>query len=82
MKVSVANYSIHSVDLISNFPYCLPYISCNVSLENLVLDQLKIPLLLFFFIVITCLLEYSIDIVRRNSVVVTHGSLRLKQGDV
>ena len=45
------------------------------------LDQLKIPLLIFFFIVITCLLEYSIDIVRRNSVVVTHGSLRLKQGD-
>ena len=33
-------------DLISNSPYCLPYTSCDVSLENLVLDQL-----------ITCLLD-------------------------
>ena len=33
-------------DLISNSPYCLPYTSCDVSLENLVLDQL-----------ITCLLH-------------------------
>ena len=31
-------------DLISNSPYCLPYTSCDVSLENLVLDQLIIPL--------------------------------------
>ena len=30
-------------DLISNSPYCLPYSSCDVSLENLVLDQLIIP---------------------------------------
>ena len=29
-------------DLISNSPYCLPYSSCDVSLENLVLDQLII----------------------------------------
>ena len=29
-------------DLISNSPYCLPYSSCDISLENLVLDQLKI----------------------------------------
>ena len=33
-------------DLINNSPYCLPYTSCDVSLENLVLDQL-----------ITCLLD-------------------------
>ena len=30
-------------DLISNSPYCLPYSSCDVSLENLVVDQLIIP---------------------------------------
>ena len=33
----------NSQDLISNFPYCLPYSSYEVSLENLVLDQLVIP---------------------------------------
>ena len=32
----------YSQDLISNFPYCLPYNSCDVSLGNLVLDQLII----------------------------------------
>ena len=31
--------------------------SCNVSSENLVLDQLIIPKLIFFFILITCLLD-------------------------
>ena len=35
-------------DLISNSPYCLPYTSCDVSLENLVLDQLIIPLIKIF----------------------------------
>ena len=35
-------------DLISNSPYCLPYTSCDVSLENLVLDQLIIPLIIIF----------------------------------
>ena len=44
-------------DLISNSPYCLPYGSCDVSLENLVLDQLIIPFLRLFFILITCLLD-------------------------
>ena len=33
----------NSEDLISNSPYCFPYSSCDVSLENLVLDQLIIP---------------------------------------
>ena len=32
----------NSQDLLSNSPYCLPYKSCNVSLENLVLDQLMV----------------------------------------
>ena len=35
-------------DLIGNSPYCLPYTSCDVSLENLVLDQLIIPLINIF----------------------------------
>ena len=33
----------NSQDLISNSPYCLLYSPCNVSLKNLVLDQLIIP---------------------------------------
>ena len=33
----------HSQNLISNSPYYLPYNSYDVSLENLVLDQLIIP---------------------------------------
>ena len=32
----------NSQDLISNSPYCLTYNSCDVDLENLVLDQLII----------------------------------------
>ena len=44
-----------SQDLISNSPYRLPNDSYYVSLENLVSDQLLIPLLIFFFILITCL---------------------------
>ena len=38
------------------------------------MDQLIIPKLIFFFIPIT----YLVDIVRRNSVSVTHGSERVK----
>ena len=48
---------LNSQDLISNSPYCLLYNSCDVSLENLELDQPIIPWLIFFFIVITCLLD-------------------------
>ena len=33
---------------------------CDVSLENLVLDQLIIPLLIFFYILITCLLDIEL----------------------
>ena len=47
----------HHQDLISNSPYCLPYNSYDVNSENLALDQLKIPALTFFFILITCLLD-------------------------
>ena len=37
------NKPFNSHDLTSNSPYCLPYSSCDVSLKNLVLDQLIIP---------------------------------------
>ena len=47
----------HYQDLISNSPYCLPYNFYDVNSENLALDQLKIPTLTFFFILITCLLD-------------------------
>ena len=63
LKVDPFCYSIH----------CQPYNSCNVSSENLVLDLLIIPQLIFFFILIT----YLVTIVRRNSVLVTHGSYRV-----
>ena len=53
----VCSLPFNSQDLISNSPYCLPYSSSDVSLENLVWDQLIIPLLIFFFILITCLLD-------------------------
>ena len=46
-------------DQICNSPHCQPYNSYNVSSENLVLDQLIIPKLIFFFI----LIPYLVDIV-------------------
>ena len=54
-----------SHDLISNFPYCLTCSSCDVSLENFVWDQLKIPSNIFFY---SHHLSACIDIVRKNSV--------------
>ena len=42
---------------ISNSPFCLPYNSYDVSSDNLLLDQLLIPLLTFVFFLITCLLD-------------------------
>ena len=41
----------------SNFPYSLPYNSYDISSENLVLNQLIIPKLIFLFILITCLFD-------------------------
>ena len=46
-------------DQICNSPYCQTYNSYKVSSENLVLDQLGIPKLIFFFI----LVSYLVDIV-------------------
>ena len=53
-----------------NSPYRQTYNSYDVSSENLALDQLIIPELIFFFILIT----HVVDIVTRNSVLVSHGS--------
>ena len=47
----------HFQDLISGSPYCLQNSSYDVSLENLVMDQLIIPLLTFVFFLITCFLD-------------------------
>ena len=52
-------FTLKLPDQICNSLYCQPYYFCNVSLENLVLDQLIIPKLIFFFILIT----YLVDIV-------------------
>ena len=41
-------------------PYCQPYNSFDVSSENLVLDQLIIPKLIFFFILITYLVDIAL----------------------
>ena len=43
-----------------NFPYCQPYNSYNDSLENLVLNHLFIPKLIFFFILITYLVNIAL----------------------
>ena len=47
----------HSQDLTSNSPYRLPFNSYYVRSQNLVLDQRIIPWFIFFFILITCLLD-------------------------
>ena len=47
----------NSQDLISNSTYCMPYNSCDISFENLVLDQLIILQMIFFLVFITCLLD-------------------------
>ena len=46
-------------DQICNSSYCQPYNSYNVSSENLVLDQLIIPKLIFVFILITYLFDIA-----------------------
>ena len=65
----MTNKPFYSKDLINNPPYCLPYNYYDINLENLVMDQLVILSLIFFFILITCLL----DIIRRNSVLGVKG---------
>ena len=64
----------HSQLFISNSPFCLPHNSYDVSLENLILDQLIVPLLIFLFFSDHLSAWYCTDIVRRNSVLDTYGS--------
>ena len=54
----ILHLTLELPDQICNSPYCQPYNSY-VSSENLVLDQLIIPKLIFFLILIT----YLVDIV-------------------
>ena len=58
-KGFVSMLTLSLPDQICNSLYCQPYNSYDVSSENLVLDQLIIPKLIFFFILII----YLVDIV-------------------
>ena len=50
--------TIYLPDQVCNSPYCQPYNSYNVSSESLVLDQLIIPKLIIFYILITYLVDF------------------------
>ena len=52
---------LFDLDLISNYLHCLLYNSYDVTLEKLALEQHKVPQLIFFFILITCLIDIDID---------------------
>ena len=58
-KANHKSLTLQLPDQICNSHYCQPYNSYNVSSENLVLDQLTIPKLKFFFLLNT----YLVDIV-------------------
>ena len=64
----------HSQVFTSNSPFCLPHNSYDVTVENLILDQLIVPLLIFLFFSDHLCTWYCTDIVRRNSVLDTYGS--------
>ena len=49
------------------------YSSCDVNLENLVLDQLVIAKLIFFFFLITCLVDSTVES-KGKLFLITHGS--------
>ena len=49
--------TLYHQDLFSHSPYYLPYIAYTSSSENLLLDHVMIPQLIFFNILITCLLD-------------------------
>ena len=67
------NFTLPPQDLFSNSPYCLPYNSHEVSLENVVLDQLIIPSGYFsLFPSIVCFILYWYC--REKLCLITHGS--------
>ena len=49
-------------DQLCNSPYFQPYNSYNVSSENLVLDRLIIPKLIFIFVLITYLVNIMLTL--------------------
>ena len=55
--IQVCYLTLSLLSLRNNSPHCLPYNSYEVSLKNLVLDQLMIPDFIFAFIFINCLLD-------------------------
>ena len=65
-------------DQVCNSPYCQSYSFYNVGSKNLGFNQLIIPKLIFFLYSYHLSGCHCIDIVRRNSVMVTHWSLRVK----
>ena len=69
-SVLFPNQPFHGQDLISNSPYCLQYRSYDVTLINW-----ESPKLIYFFIYLSS--WYSINIVRINSILVTHGGERV-----
>ena len=79
-KTWVKVYSTLSLpDLTSNSPETVCH-SHYVSLENLELDKIIIKTVIYIFLYPHCLSAwYCIDIVRRNSLLVTHGSWRVKK---
>ena len=56
----ILTFLLSRCHLLINSSHCLLYNSCDISLENLVLNQLMIPFLIFFFILIflVCLILY------------------------
>ena len=59
IKEMIVNLTLWLPDKILNSPFCQSYNSYHISSDNLVLDQLVIPKLIFFFILNT----YLVDIV-------------------
>ena len=58
----------------SDSPYCLPYSSCDVNFENLVFWSINNSPIDIFFYSHDLSTGYCIDIVGRNSLLVTDGS--------
>ena len=68
--------TLYLPDQICNSPYCQPYNSYDVRSENLVLDQLIIPKLIFFFILITYLFDIVLiaALAERSPIIIQYSS--------
>ena len=74
-------WPFRSHDHISNSLYCLPFDYFEVGLEKLLLDQMISPCRLIFFYSHHLSAWHCINIVRRNSVLVTPGIMGLNLMD-